>query len=145
MQDIDAETFTHFTQFVYSGWYSCEKIDPQQSRGVQSYKTELLSHAKLWAFANTYHVWPLKHLTLTKLAGALESWELSPVTFIADFGGLVRYAYGLRFGEELRGLICWFAAQIAENVYHLEGWQRLLREIAGFTLGLIAAMGNRLA
>ncbi len=135
IQDTSAAVFSGFAQFVYSSQYD---LEISAGKGVADGHTHtqrniLVQYAQLWVFAQMYQVEPLKRVVQLQLTNKLAISEMSPVTFLAEFGELVRYVYGACLRFELRQIVSQFAATIAPSLYHLAGWQNLLLGCPGFS------------
>ncbi|KAJ3494056.1 hypothetical protein NLG97_g4329 [Lecanicillium saksenae] len=143
MQDTSVAVFALFTQFVYSGHYnpgeSAGKYCREGNGHIQTKSNLLLQHAQLWDFAQTYQVEPLQHVVQMQLMNQLTLCRVSPVTFLAEFGELVRYVYGVSLSLDLRQIVGKFAATVTADLCHLEGWRKLLSGCPGFSWDVLNA------
>ena len=76
-----------------------------------------------------------------QLATSLTEWVISDAEFVSDFGKLVRFVYheDLEVCSKLRELLAQFAACVLGDVWGLDGWLELLREVQDFTVDMLAA------
>lgn len=142
LQDTTVAVFSAFAQFVYSGHYDLEGSASARRGSIDTCTQHniLVQHAQLWVFAQRYHIEPLKRVVEMQLTNKLSICTMSPVTFVAEFGELVRYVYGTSFSLELRQIVSQFAAPLTLGLYHLEGWKNLLSRCPGFLRDTLNAM-----
>jgi hypothetical protein len=104
-----------------------------------SFENVFIGHAKIWAFAAKYSIDSLMDLACKKLVHELGYWTISVLTFVPEFGGLVRHVYNdcTTAESQLRQAVAEFAACVVEDVGGLEGWRLLLTEVPGFAVDLL--------
>lgn len=147
----DCDSYEKKRDFI-SGFmdkYGAADAGPIMSQSKPKSETtpfELIGHARIWAFANKFAIASLMDLSSRQLVGQLTQWTIRPSTFIADFGGLVRYVYGIYPGQgyQLKEVVAHFAACVVEDVSGFEGWSMLLKEIPDFAADLITQMSGRI-
>ncbi|CAG9981505.1 unnamed protein product [Clonostachys byssicola] len=107
----------------------------------------LLSHARVYVFAECYDIAPLSLLSLRKLRQTLEHFQMYDEA-VFDVIQLINYCYEntiARDGvEDLRSLLCMFAACHLEKLWSNKEFQELVRTCGEFSQGLITQLLNRL-
>lgn len=97
----------------------------------RDYSKVFLSHAKLWAIADTYGIDSLKALALYKLHKTLCVFEISSEN-AAEVINLVRYVYsaecGVQADEKLKDLVAQYTAFNSAALSHDSNFMELLRE-----------------
>ncbi|KAI5465108.1 hypothetical protein BGZ63DRAFT_452205 [Mariannaea sp. PMI_226] len=103
--------------------------------------------SKIWAFARRYAIASLMDLSYENLVQDLVYWVMSAQTFMPIYGELIRFVYGSckTEGDKLRLLMAHFAACVAEDVSHLEGWPELLNTVPAFAIDLVRELTYRCA
>ena len=100
-----------------------------------------VTHVKIWCFARNYSVSTLMDFAYGELATSLAEWVMFENTFLKEFGKLVRFVYNEAMVEcsKLRELVAQFAACVMDDVWRLDGWLELLREVQDFVVDMVAA------
>ncbi|KAK7224371.1 hypothetical protein V2G26_012374 [Clonostachys chloroleuca] len=108
----------------------------------------LLSHARVYVFAECYDIAPLRLLSLRKLRQTLEHFQMYDEA-VYDVIHLINYCYENTLAradgaEDLRSLLCMFAACNMEKLWGNKEFQELVKTCGEFSQGLITQLLHRL-
>lgn len=108
----------------------------------------LLSHARVYVFAECYDIAPLGLLSLRKLRQTLEYFQMYDEA-VYDVIQLINYCYENTIArtdgaEDLRSLLCMFAACNMEKLWGNKEFQELVQTCGEFSQGLITQLLHRL-
>ncbi|KAK9444030.1 BTB/POZ-like protein [Metarhizium brunneum] len=99
----------------------------------------LLSHAKVYVFADCYGMTQLMTLSYNKLHQSLVDLNLHAKS-LADVVALAEYSYDMLVPDDLKELVNLFAACEVERLWKYERFQTLLDTHAGLGKAVIAAL-----
>ncbi|CAH0057351.1 unnamed protein product [Clonostachys solani] len=108
----------------------------------------LLSHARVYVFAECYDVAPLRLLSLRKLRQTLEHFQMYDEA-VYDVIQLINYCYENTMAradgaEDMRSLLCMFTACHMEKLWSNKEFQELVQTCGEFSQGLITQLLHRL-
>lgn len=124
-------------------------FQPRRNReSCEDYTEVFLSHARLYVFAETYDIGPLKLLSIHKLQRTLTSFTLYRRR-IGDIVDLMRYTYLntadlSESADSLRVLVIHYAACFVEELAQSAQFQSLLEEVGQLARDLVGQMLKRL-
>lgn len=100
-----------------------------------------IGHVKVWCFAKKYGIIALMESAHKQLAISLAEWVIFDSIFVQEFGKLARFVYSEEIGNcsKLQQLVAQFAACVFDDVWILDGWVELLREVQNFAVDTVAA------
>ncbi|VUC24214.1 unnamed protein product [Clonostachys rosea] len=107
----------------------------------------LLSHARVYVFAECYDIANLKSLSLRKLRQTLEHFQMFDEA-VYDVIQLINYCYENTMAgadaEDMRSLLCMFSACHMEKLWSNKDFQELVQTCGEFSQGLITQLLHRL-
>ena len=117
-------------------------------KSCEDYTEVFLCHARLYVFADVYHVEALKALALYKLRRTLAKFYLYPER-VPDVVLLLQYAYSHTMDheesiDELRDLVTDYAVCVIEVIAQDPDLQALLSDRGALAKDLVTKLLNRL-
>ena len=128
---------------------SMPTFQPRTNReACEDYTEVFLCHARLYVFADTYNVGPLKDLALHKLQRTLAQFTLYDER-LEDIVKLLRYSYSNTSDrsesvDDLRLLVVHYSACVVEDLLQSEEFRLLLEKVGSLSRDLVVQMLARL-